>query len=97
MSDKVKDKNNQSISVTVEGFDYTFDVTREAYNTFVNNVSGKTVQAMTNFLTMTVKEEQQTDFVNLLKQTPGAEAQIFGVVFDAYVPDLKVAVKKPKA
>lgn len=96
MSDKVKDLNNQSITVTIEGTDFTFDVTREAYNTFINSVSGKTVNAMVNFLTSTVVQDHQDAFLKLIKSTPGVETDVFGIVFDAYTPDLDIQIKKPK-
>ncbi len=88
--------NNQTIDITVGETDYTFNVTRDAYNRFINAATSKPVQAMTNFLTTTVTADQQAAFVELIKETPGAETQVFGAVIEEYTPDLGVVVKKRK-
>ena len=86
--------SKQTIEMSVAGTDYTFHVTRDAYNRFINSAKDKPAQAMHNFLTLTVEQDQQEQLSKLLQNTPGADMQIGGALFEEYVPDLAVVVKK---
>jgi len=90
------DKNKQAIELTISGIDYTFNVTREEYNGFVNKVGAQKVGPAFNFLTATIETDSRTQLVHLMRNTPGAEMEIVQLVIEEYVPDLDIVVKKRK-
>ncbi|MBL4755868.1 MAG: hypothetical protein JKY52_20020 [Flavobacteriales bacterium] len=93
---ETEDKNKQAIVLCISGIDYTFNVTREEYNGFVNKVGAQKVGPAFNFLTATVETDKRTQLVHLMRNTPGAEMEIVQLVVEEYVPDLDIVVKKRK-
>lgn len=93
MSDTVK--TGQEVELQVADKDFTFIVTRQAYNKFINSTTQvNKVAPMTNFLTTTVKPSQREELLALLQESAGADMQIGGALLEGYTPDLGVVVKK---
>ncbi|MDG9666726.1 putative phage tail assembly chaperone [Hahella sp. CR1] len=88
----------QLIDVSAAGQDFSFNVTREAYNKYVNAVTPTNKIAPShNFLVGTVAQEQRDALVKLIRDTPGAEVQLAGAVLEEYTPDLGIVAKKRSA
>ena len=98
LTDVTEDKNTQVIDIEIMERDFSFNVTRPDYNDCVNGLAtAKNKSApMHNFLMTTVVESNKADLRNILKNNPGAESQVFTVVYNEYVPDLAIVAKKRK-
>jgi len=89
------DLNAQTIDITMGDTEFTFNVTREKYNKYLNAVTQSSKVAPSyNFLTTTVESEQQKDLMKFLQTTPGSEVQMAGAVLEEYTPDLGIVAKK---
>lgn len=92
---KGKDKNNQIITVQVLGTDYKFNVTRAAFNEFVNAMKEQSkVVPHHQFCASTICDEQKDELIDLLKCNPGSEIEIASFIVEEYKPDLGIIVKK---
>lgn len=96
MADKVQNEVKPTAVLELANGDvFEFTVTREAYIKFTNNVQPtKKYPAQFNFLTETVKDTQRAKLVAILDQHPQVTIEFFGLVFEAYEPDLGLVVKK---
>lgn len=96
MSVKVQ-TNEQEIELEAGGKDFTFTVTRESYNRYINSITpANKVAPSHNFLMDCVNEDSRASLRELLENTPGAEVQMGGAVIEEYTPDLALVVKKRK-
>ncbi len=83
------------IDVTVGEGQIAFQISRTAYNKYINGLSPKNKTAPSrNFLINTVLPDDKAVLVALLNSAPGAEVELAGVVLDEYTPDLGFAAKK---
>ncbi|WP_020411008.1 putative phage tail assembly chaperone [Hahella ganghwensis] len=88
-------QTHQTIDVTAAGKDFSFQVSREAYNKYINSVTpNNKVAPSHNFLVSTVDTEHKDALLELLKTHPGAEIQLVGAVLEEYTPDLGIVAKK---
>jgi len=85
----------QLLDAEVNGTNYTFEMTRSAYNKCINAMgpTNKTVP-FHNLLVATISADQKDELVKLLDDTPGSELAIGAMVIDQYTPDLDIVVKK---
>ena len=96
MSAKVE-KNVQEIELEAGGKDFTFTVTRESYNRYINSVTAANKVAPShNFLMDCVNDDSRTSLRELLQISPGGEVQMAAAVMEDYTPDLAIVVKKRK-
>ncbi|WP_299594338.1 putative phage tail assembly chaperone [uncultured Microbulbifer sp.] len=94
-TNEVQDGNTQTIEVSVGDKEFSFHVTREAYNKYLNSITPTSKVAPShNFLVSTVDADDKEALVALVKAMPGAEVQLAGAVLEAYTPDLAITAKK---
>ncbi|KZN61556.1 putative phage tail assembly chaperone [Pseudoalteromonas luteoviolacea] len=88
---------NQKIVIDTGETDFTFNVTSQAYNKYLNSATPTNkVQPATNFLLSTVEDSQTKELKELVKQ-PGAAFHLVGLVVDEYQPEFNFTVKKSKS
>lgn len=91
----MSNKNTQTICMNILGTEFTFNVGRQDFNRYINNISGKDKIAPSfNFVSAVVKEDQKQALVEIMQQNPGAEMKIAGEIYETYVPDLSIVVKQ---
>ncbi|MBD1582799.1 putative phage tail assembly chaperone [Pseudoalteromonas sp. S16_S37] len=89
--------SNQVIVIESDDKEFTFNVTTQAYNKYLNSASpNNKIQPATNFLMGTVKDEQKQELKTFLK-LPGASLLMAGIVVDEYQPEFNLSVKKSKS
>lgn len=87
-------KNGKVLTATVRGNDISFDIGRDDYNKYINNVTqNNKVAPSHNFLMNTVDEKHKATLRDVLAQHPGSEVQIAGAILEEYTPDLDIVVK----
>ena len=85
---------NEKITLGINGADYQFDVSREAYSKYINSIKPDSKIAPShNFLTTTVNKAQKEQLSELLKN-PANTMAIASELIEAYTPDLDIVVKK---
>lgn len=88
-------QTNQKLSLSVNGQDFDFEITRAAYNKFVNGFSEKNkTQPSHNLLMTTVATDHKDALREFLVSTPSADVQLAGHLMEQYIPDLDIVVKK---
>lgn len=88
-------QNEQTLTAEVRGTKFKFNVTRDDYNRYINNVTQKEKIAPSfNFLMSTIDQLQKAELKALLSDIPGSEVQIAGALLEEYTPDLEIVVKK---
>lgn len=80
----------KTITLKVNGEPFTFNMTSEAYNAFVDETEpGKKVGPSHNLLMRTVVSENKDALRELLKQ-PTVAVQLVGALTEHFVPDLNI-------
>ena len=97
MKTDTKNAGAEILEVEVQGQAFSFEVTREAYNRYINSITPKDkVNPSHNFLIMTAQDGCKAALVQFLKETPGSEVSLAGSLLESYTPDLDIVVKKRK-
>ncbi|SHJ72208.1 putative phage tail assembly chaperone (plasmid) [Halodesulfovibrio aestuarii] len=84
----------QKLKLTIAGKDFTFNLTTEDYNDFINALDGNNkIEAAHNFLVRVIDKAQKDDLLKIL-DSPGAPVQIMTIITREFVPDLNIQVGK---
>lgn len=82
------------ITLTINGTDITFEPTKLAYNSYINDITmNDKIAPATNFLRRTVIAEDKEKLNEILENHIGAALQIIEKVIKQYAPDLEIEVK----
>ncbi|OCG60808.1 putative phage tail assembly chaperone [Gilliamella sp. Nev3-1] len=82
------------ITLTINGTDITFEPTKLAYNTYINDITmNDKIAPATNFLRRTVLADDKEKLNEILDTYVGAALQIIEKVIKQYAPDLEIEVK----
>lgn len=82
------------ITLTINGVDITFEPTKLAYNSYVNDITmNDKIAPATNFLRRTVITEDKEKLNEILDNHVGAAIQIVEKVVKQYAPDLEIEIK----
>lgn len=82
------------ITLTINSTDITFEPTKLAYNTYINDITmNDKIAPATNFLRRTVLAEDKEKLNEILENHVGAALQIIEKVIKQYAPDLEIEVK----
>lgn len=82
------------ITLKINGTDITFEPTKLAYNTYINDITmNDKIAPATNFLRRTVLAEDKEKLNEILENHVGAALQIIEKVIKQYAPDLEIEVK----
>lgn len=86
----------QTIVLTIAGTDFSFNVTAQDHNSFVDAAARREsiTGAAHNLVMRTIKPEQKDDLKALLETSPGAAVQIASELGAEFSPVLEIAVKK---
>lgn len=86
----------QTIVLTIAGTDFSFNVTAQDHNTFVDSAARREsiTASAHNFVMRTINQEQKEDLKALLEKSPGAAVQIASELGAEFSPVLEIAVKK---
>ncbi|NIB44772.1 hypothetical protein HBA55_34650 [Pseudomaricurvus alkylphenolicus] len=89
--------NEQAIVVTILDQDYTFRVSRQDYNKYINTMlPNNKVAPSHNLVVNTVIDENRDAVITILEENPGAEMEIATSIVTEYSPDLGIVAKKLK-
>ncbi|MCX8587296.1 MULTISPECIES: putative phage tail assembly chaperone [unclassified Gilliamella] len=82
------------ITLTINGTDVTFEPTKLAYNSYINDITmNDKVAPATNFLRRTVVSEDKDKLNEILEKHVGAALQIIEKVLKQFAPDLEIEIK----
>jgi hypothetical protein len=82
------------ITLIINGTDITFEPTKLAYNTYINDITmNDKIAPATNFLRRTVLAEDKEKLNEILENHVGSALQIIEKVIKQYAPDLEIEVK----
>lgn len=82
------------ITLTINGIDITFEPTKLAYNSYINDITmNDKIAPATNFLRRTVIADDKEKLNEILENHVGAALQIIEKVIKQYAPDLEIEVK----
>ncbi|MCX8578459.1 putative phage tail assembly chaperone [Gilliamella sp. B2717] len=82
------------ITLTINGTDVTFEPTKLAYNSYINDITmNDKVAPATNFLRRTVVPEDKDKLNEILEKHVGAALQIIEKIIKQFVPDLEIEIK----
>lgn len=82
------------ITLTINGIDITFEPTKLAYNSYINDITmNDKIAPATNFLRRTVIADDKEKLNEILENYVGAALQIIEKVIKQYAPDLEIEVK----
>lgn len=82
------------ITLTINGTDVTFEPTKLAYNSYINDITmNDKVAPATNFLRRTVVSEDKDKLNEILEKHVGAALQIVEKVLKQFAPDLEIEIK----
>lgn len=82
------------ITLTINGTEITFEPTKLAYNSYINDLTmNDKIAPATNFLRRTVIAEDKEKLNEILENHVGAALQIIEKVVKQYAPDLEIEVK----
>lgn len=82
------------ITLTINGTDVTFEPTKLAYNSYINDITmNDKVAPATNFLRRTVIAEHKEKLTEILDKHVGAALQIIEKIIKQFVPDLEIEIK----
>lgn len=86
----------KTIVLTIAGTDFSFNVTAQDHNAFVDAAARR--ESMTasahNLVMRTIEGKQKEDLKALLETSPGAALQIASELGAEFSPALEIAVKK---
>lgn len=87
----------KTISAEVQGRELRFEVTTEAYNKYLNEVSqNNKIAPAKNFLRRTVKAECKEDLMTLM-QIPSLAPLLCSSILEEYTPDVEIIVGESKS
>lgn len=82
------------ITLTINGIDITFEPTKLAYNSYINDITmNDKIAPATNFLRRTVIADDKEKLNEILENHVGAALQIIEKVLKQFAPDLEIEVK----
>lgn len=82
------------ITLTINGTDITFEPTKLAYNSYINDITmNDKIAPATNFLRRTVLAEDKEKLNEILDNHVGAALQIIEKVVKQFAPDLEIEIK----
>lgn len=82
------------ITLTINGTDVTFEPTKLAYNSYINDITmNDKIAPATNFLRRTVIAEHKEKLTEILDKHVGAALQIIEKIIKQFVPDLEIEIK----
>lgn len=86
----------KTIVLTIAGIDFSFAVTAQDHNSFVDAAARReSITASAHNLVMrTIEPAQKDELKKLLEQSPGAAVQIASELGAEFSPVLEIAVKK---
>ncbi|OCF98836.1 putative phage tail assembly chaperone [Gilliamella sp. wkB308] len=82
------------ITLTINGTDITFEPTKLAYNSYINDITmNDKIAPATNFLRRTVVADDKEKLNEILEKHVGAALQIIEKIIKQFVPDLEIEIK----
>lgn len=82
------------ITLTINGIDITFEPTKLAYNSYINDITmNDKIAPATNFLRRTVIVDDKEKLNEILENHVGAALQIIEKVLKQFAPDLEIEIK----
>lgn len=82
------------ITLVINGIEITFEPTKLAYNSYINDITmNDKIAPAVNFLRRTVLAEDKEKLNEILENYPGASLQIIEKVVKQYAPDLEIEIK----
>jgi hypothetical protein len=86
----------QTIVLTIAGTDFSFNVTAQDHNSFVDAAARREsiTGAAHNLVMRTISPEQKDTLKALIEKSPGAPVQIASELGAEFSPVLEIAVKK---
>lgn len=85
--------SKQTITLTVNGTDLTFEPTTQAYNKYINELTmDDKVAPAHNYLNRVVTADSKDALAKLLALT-GAGLKLAAKVNEAFVPELEISIK----
>ena len=86
----------KTIVLTIAGIDFSFAVTAQDHNSFVDAAARREsiTASAHNLVVRTIDPAQKDDLKKLLEQSPGAAVQIASELGAEFSPVLEIAVKK---
>lgn len=82
------------ITLTINGIDITFEPTKLAYNSYINDITmNDKIAPATNFLRRTVIADDKEKLNEILENHVGAALQIIEKVVKQFAPDLEIEIK----
>lgn len=83
-----------TITLTINGINITFEPTKLAYNSYINDITmNDKIAPATNFLRRTVLPEDKEKLNEILDNHVGAALQIIEKIIKQFVPDLEIEIK----
>ena len=85
----------QTITLTIGSKDFTFNVSTNDYNGYINDIMpNNKVAPAQNLVMRTVDESNKKELRELVDKSPGAVLQIAGLLQQEFAPALEISVKK---
>ena len=86
----------QTITLTIAGTDFKFNMTVQDHSDFVDSVArgGSMTAASYNMVMRTIADEQKEELKKVLESAPGSELQIASMLKTEFSPVLEITVKK---
>ncbi|ALS32772.1 hypothetical protein PTRA_a1581 [Pseudoalteromonas translucida KMM 520] len=86
----------QTITLTIAGTDFKFNMTVQDHSDFVDSVArgGSMTAASHNMVMRTIGDEQKEELKKVLESSPGSELQIASMLKTEFSPVLEITVKK---
>jgi hypothetical protein len=82
------------ITLAINGTDITFEPTKLAYNTYINDITmNDKIAPATNFLRRTVLADDKEKLNEILDTHVGAALQIVEKILKQFAPDLEIEIK----
>ena len=82
------------ITLTINGIDITFEPTKLAYNSYINDITmNDKIAPATSFLRRTVVADDKDKLNEILEKHVGAALQIIEKVVKQFAPDLEIEIK----
>lgn len=83
-----------TITLTINGIDITFEPTKLAYNSYINDITmNDKIAPATSFLRRTVVADDKDKLNEILEKHVGAALQIIEKVVKQFAPDLEIEIK----
>lgn len=84
-----------TIILTIAGTEFSFAMTTNDYNSYLNEIMPDNKVAPAHNLVMrTIEPKQKEDLKTVLETSPGAAMQIAGLLTTEFAPSIEISVKK---